>query len=612
MAEARIATMRSSALRCLLLASFLPPFLSAHNAIGEQTWTEVRSPHFRVVTDGSGNDARKVANEFEQMRYVFSLRFKNPNIESGPPLTIVAARDEGTYRSLDPSLWKSQGDKIAGVFYRGWEKQFALIRLDTWGDANQVVVYHEYTHSILHANFHWLPIWLDEGFAEFYAYTRFQKDRIYVGAPSMRMRALHDQSLIPVSTMLDVNYRSPYFHDEVKEQLFYAEAWAMVHYMVFGTGMENGEKLNKFFNMLQDGTAQQKAFQDIFGDPHAFDSAFSQYVSRLTFVASILPPDHGSDPKSFSERKLAPAEADYELACFHIGAHDRANGRALIEKSLALDPTLAAAHEELGYLNFDQGKDDDAEKEWKQATTLDSSLPRSLFALTMSGPLSGTLAHQSPDQLRAAQLTLQQVTRLAPLFAPPYVELAIIEWQLGYLQQAYKDAHQAETLEPWRAGYHILTGHILLHGKQPAFAVTYSRYVATHWFGPDHDEAVDLWQAAPPTMQGVGTPLALDMPAGVVVARGRLLEVSCSGLPGASQMSITLMPDKPADAKPLTFTSYGRLTIGFSDTLWWGEDHFSSCHHLAGHPGVLGYKPQGPKGPELVDLEVRDDLPDNM
>ncbi len=70
------------------------------------------------------------------------------------------------------------------------------------------------------------------------------------------------------------------------------------------------------------------------------------------------------------------------------------------------------------------------------------------------------------------------------------------------------------------------------------------------------------------------------------------------------------MPDQPADAKPLTFVPDKGIIIGFSDTLWWGEDHFSPCHHLTGHPAVLVYKPQGPKGPELVELEVRDDLPD--
>jgi hypothetical protein len=60
----------------------------------------VRSPHFRVITDGSRKDARTVANEFEQMRYVFALRFKNSNIESGPPLTIVAVRHEVVFSSM--------------------------------------------------------------------------------------------------------------------------------------------------------------------------------------------------------------------------------------------------------------------------------------------------------------------------------------------------------------------------------------------------------------------------------------------------------------------------------------------------------------------------------
>ena len=44
------------------------------------------------------------------------------------------------------------------------------------------------------------------------------------------------------------------------------------------------------------------------------------------------------------------------------------NGRSMIEKSLTLDPNLAAAHEELGFQDFVEGKDDDAEKEWKQSS----------------------------------------------------------------------------------------------------------------------------------------------------------------------------------------------------------------------------------------------------
>jgi tetratricopeptide (TPR) repeat protein len=574
--------------------------------MADQTWTEVRSPNFRVITDGSGKDARTVANEFERMRHLFAVRFNNEALSSGPPLTIVAVRDFTTLRTLDPSTWKSRGDNASGEFLHGWERQFAIIRLDTWTENNRVSVNYEYTQAILRANTHWLPLWLNVGFCEFYAYTRFDKDHIYIGAPSPRLGVLQNQSLLPISTMLDVNARSPRYNDAKEIQIFFVEAWAIVHYMTFGPSMGNGDKLSKFFQLLHEGVAQQKAFHDVFGDPKAFDESFFRYLQRSGFTAAQLPPDLTADPKSFSERKLTTAEIEYEIGCVQIRDHDFTDARTSIEKSLALDPNLAAAHEELGFLNFEAGKNDEAEKEWKQAISLDPSLGRSLFALTMSGPFSAKpMTAQSPDELHTAQVTLQHVTQLAPRYAPAYVELAVIEWQQGSLQQAYKDAHQAEALEPSRAGYHLLTGHILLHGKQAPVAASYSRYVATHWFGSDHDEAVDLWQAVPVDQRGDGPPLTLDVPTGADVVRGKLTEVSCD----ASREKITFLPDKP-DATPLTLTTKGRFRIGFSDTLWWGEDHFS-CHHLAGHTAVALYKADATKGPQVLELEIRDDLPDD-
>jgi len=46
-------------------ASLLFTFLSVTDDLADQTWTEIRSPHFRVVTDGSAKDGRMVANEFD-------------------------------------------------------------------------------------------------------------------------------------------------------------------------------------------------------------------------------------------------------------------------------------------------------------------------------------------------------------------------------------------------------------------------------------------------------------------------------------------------------------------------------------------------------------------
>ena len=599
-----MAAMRFNAIFALAMSAS-SVFALTGVARAEETWIEVRSPHFRVLTDGTAGDARKVAYEFEQIRHVFVLRFNNEDVGSGAPLTIVAARNGGTVSQIAPLLWKARGDTVAGFFERRWEEQFALVRLDTWGDNNQAVAYHEYTHSVMHANAHWLPVWLDEGMAEFYAYSQFEHDRTLIGSPTRRYRALKNNTLLPVSTMLELNQRSPYYHDEFKMQLFYAEAWAMVHYMTFGEGMENGAKLNAFFKGLQDGTPQQKAFESAFGDVHAFDNKFSQYVLQNAFKVGVLPADPALNPKNFTDRRLTPAEADYEIGQFQIGMHDGKDGLASLEKALAADPKLAGAHEELGFYDFDHGRDEDAKKEWQMAVSLDPNQARSAFALTMSGK---PIASQSLGELQATQLALRHVAELAPKFAPVFVELAMVEVRQGTTQQAYKDARQAEALEPWRAGYHLLTGRILLLGNQPKVAANYSRFVAARWYGSDRSEAVDLWQAVPPDQRGEGQPLSMDLAAGIATARGTLVDVSCATEPG-SKFSVTFQPDSPAGAKPLVFAVDSYVNVGFSDTFWYGEDHFNRCFRLTGHPGVILYKPQGTDAGQLLEIEVRDDLP---
>src|SRR5438105_1768351 len=52
----------------VLLALLLGLFSPAGESAAEKGWGEVRSPHFRVLSDGSESAARAVARQFEQMR----------------------------------------------------------------------------------------------------------------------------------------------------------------------------------------------------------------------------------------------------------------------------------------------------------------------------------------------------------------------------------------------------------------------------------------------------------------------------------------------------------------------------------------------------------------
>lgn len=583
-------------LLCLLTGAVL---LQCSRGVAE-TWREVKSPHFTVVTDGSDKDGRDVAKEFEQMRSVFVVRMKNPVLETAAPLLIVATREPGLHE-LAHYFWQER-DQVAGQFFRGWERQYALVRLDSFGDLNQAVVFHEYTHSVFHANLHWMPEWLDEGLAEFYGYTEFRGDHIYVGAPSLRMAHLKSETLTPVAEMLTLS-TGKFMKDPRRVDLFYGEAWAMVHYMTFGKDMQGGARMNEFIGLLEAGTPQLEAFEKVFGDPKAFDDKLSQYVNGLTISAALLPPGEKIDEKTFPTRVLSPAEADYAIGSFDEGPHAFAEAKVRLQAAEVADPSLAGPHEELGYLAWMDGDDDKARAEWQKAVAADGGRYRSEFALLMS---KTSLKDESAQQLMETERELEAIHAKEPRYAPALVEIAMIQWRLGQINLAYHSAMAAEKLEPWRAEYHLLTARILLQGKQAKLAATYARQVANRWPGSDHDEAVDVWDRVPVADRGDGPPLTVSVPADATVVRGTIVSTAC-GKPG---LTVVVQPD---DAKAATVTAVatGGFESGFADTLWVGEDHYTPCHHLEGLPTLVAYKNAG-DGKRLEIFEVRDNLPDEM
>ena len=220
---------------------------------GEKAWIEVCSPHFRVLTNSSQSEARHVAHEFEQMRSVFAEQNPQFRLEGGAPLTIFAAEDEPTAKMLEPFLWKAKGEKPAGVYHHAWEREYVMVRMDAWNRGAHEVVYHEYTHSILHRNFHWIPVWLDEGMADLYGFSRFEGSRILVGAPPARYRMVAGQALIPIDILISVDQGSPYYRDWDKVYRFYAESWGLVHFLMFDPGHGSGQETERLFGSAATG-----------------------------------------------------------------------------------------------------------------------------------------------------------------------------------------------------------------------------------------------------------------------------------------------------------------------------------------------------------------------
>lgn len=569
---------------------------------GEKQWTEVKSPNFRVLTDVGAGSGRRVAREFEQMRAVFETGFPNMRLDTGAPLVIFAVRDEASMKAMAPDLWKGRGPKPAGFFQHGWERQYAVVRLDQDIPGKYQVVYHEYVHSLLHANFQWFPTWLDEGLAEFYGNTRFEQTKMYVGAPSERIYRLRDSALIPISELISENPWRKFRNDDRQIDLYYSESWALVHYLVFAPGMDKGAKLSKFYGLLQKGEEQKKAFEEVFGDLKALEEGLLQYANKFLFPSYVMENPPRINEKDFPARQMSSAESEAELATYRLWSHDRNEAREAAEHALKDDTGLGLAHEALGFLNFAEGKDSEAQDEFGKAYDADRQRYLSLFYRTMLG---GWPKSNSVEDLMKLRVAMYDVLKANPRFAPASIELAFANLRHGDLPNALNMSRKAEALEPARAGYHLLSGRILLAMGREEEAAKIASFVAERWRGPDHDEALELWSQIPAEKRGATQITGEEVPIDTKSAVGTLSSVNCGEQAGGTTLVIE------GGAGRQIFQSKGPHIVGYSDTLWFGRDYFSVCHHLEGLRAVVRYKESSDKtvAGEWLELELREDLP---
>src|SRR6202162_2309268 len=88
-------------------------------------------------------------------------------------------------------------------------------------------------------------------------------------------------------------------------------------------------------------------------------------------------------------------------------------------------------------------------------------------------------------------------------------------------------ARKAERLEPSRAGYHLLSGEILLRMKREKEAAESARYVAERWHGPDHNEAVALWNRIPAASRPADAVVVEEVEEQSQAAEGKIRSLTC-------------------------------------------------------------------------------------
>lgn len=317
-------------------------------------WIETRSAHFIVRSDADEAGAARVARQFERFRGALRQLWPWARVDPDAPMVVYAARNEASLRALLPFLWE-QGDDAhpGGIFLSRGDRSYVALRTDLPvprpGEGSPFhVLYHEYTHLVLDLNFESLPPWLHEGLAEFLGATLIEEDGVDLGLPiPAHLDLLRESRLRPTAELLQVRRASPEYEGE-GAGLFYAQAWALVHFLM-DTGPDEGGGVGEYLKLRRDGLDDAEATRRALGDPRELHRALEDYVrGRIRHRRLSLQMETSDGPSA--ARELSPAAVLTARGELLLAAGRTTDARALFESALADDPDNGAAREALASL----------------------------------------------------------------------------------------------------------------------------------------------------------------------------------------------------------------------------------------------------------------------
>ena len=439
-------------------------------ADADQIWVEVRSAHFTVSSNAAEGDARHIAEQFEQIRAVFHGSFAKLRVDPPRPVAIVAARDESTMKMLVPDEFEGEGHvHPAGLFHSDGEKDYVVMRLDAEGTSAFHTVYHEYTHALLHMNYSRVPLWLNEGLAEFFGNsTLTSKDLTTGAADKTHLYVLRKNEWLPIRTLLDVGESSPYYNEKNPASIFYAESWAVAHYLLLDPEARREHLLDKFLVAWDQSGDQAAVGREAFGDLERFGENVRKYVRKRDWRMGIALPAQESAGGNYVVRKLSPGEV---LALrgdimMHRGLLNQAE--PIVKQAVELDPRLATTHETLGFFYFRDNDFAAADEEMSKAIELGST---NFLAFYCHGVLLLRDPSATEEATQKGRASLETAARLNPGYAPTFEALTQAYSRSADTQgKALDAALTAVRLDPESRTYKFGLAYVLLNNGRAAEA----------------------------------------------------------------------------------------------------------------------------------------------
>ncbi len=424
-------------------------------------WYEARVPGFVIVSDAGERPTRSLAARLCGWRNTFARIW--PQADPGTkPIVVLALKSMSTLCALLPATCAGSHATPAGLFLPGLDRDYLALALDAEGFGSSDVLGHEFAHLLLDRHVEPLPLWLDEGIAELLATGDMRQGG--VGAPnSAYLTLLQQHTWLPLPSLLSTGLTSPGYRDEALAPIFYAQAWALVHYLELADGGEQAWRLTAFVGLLARGVSDADAAAQAFGDADALKRRLDDYVrsGRLQGTSWALP--LLATRENPPARRLTAAEVALTLGDF-LGLTDwSVEPMGLLERA-GRDGLAAASLERMSLIELRRKEFDIARRYADEALDLDSTLVAAHYARG-----AAVVAQPMPPQeaIDTAERDLREALRLDNGFAPAYTLLGtLLTIRNQGLDEALGLIRRAVSLEPSVVHYRVALAQALLVAGQ--------------------------------------------------------------------------------------------------------------------------------------------------
>jgi len=442
-------------------------FLCPLPSSAKSTWRKVQSKNFTLIGSASERDMRQIAKKLEQFREALSIIFPNTKIEMPIPTTVIVFKTDFDLSPFKPRYQGLINEAVRGYFLTGPHMNYIVFGAEGMGQNPYEIIFHEYEHFVTRNNLLHPPLWLDEGLAEFYStFEISDKDqKATLGAPvSRHVFYLRNHPILSLKTLLNVDRRSPYYNEGSKAGIFYAESWALVHYLMMGNQGKRRSQLAQFISLLDADAPIEESFRRAFqAEYKTIEEELSPYVFRSTYPVLIATfAERLNTEKEIESTELSEAEVQYYLGDLLLNSNRLKDAEAYLQKSIGTDVRFAPSRISLGVLRLRQDRTDEAMTILRSAIEID---PRNYLAHFY---YAEALAREK--QYDEAIKSYKDAILQKPNAALIFLRLGSVYLQAGKEKEALVTFGQGVHVDPRNAYFFRNLGYIYLRRAQGEFA----------------------------------------------------------------------------------------------------------------------------------------------